>query len=334
MRRLLLGIVALSLTADLSGLAEDSARRTETLQAVERASEFLQNDGRAWYEGEIDIQKEGCVSCHQVPSGLWSLAVADRTLSRSPSDQFLSLLNDANQFVTDPDEDNSPAAAVSQLLLANAAYMRPDTPSSADDLTTLVRLALESQRDDGTWKSAGQFPSQRRPIRESDLVVSMWMIRGLEHSADKGSEISRAVAKARQAIQQSDGVSTEWLAWRILTEPDHSNAMVLGQQLVQRQRGDGSWGFLVDSVGDPYSTGVALFALSERDMKESVSSVRLAVDYLMSCQQDDGSWTFEAGLISKKSSYSRDYVYRYWGTAWATLGLAASLEAPSQSGAE
>jgi hypothetical protein len=293
--------------------------------AIERSVEFLQTDGRSWFEGEIDIQEKGCVSCHQVPSGLWSIASANSALRRPSTADFSELLADSNKFVASPEDDNGAAAAVSQLLLATSTYAAPADDSTNAASQALVSLALKSQRDDGTWRSKGQFPSQRRPIAESDAVVSMWMIRALQGVANPSPEVAASIERASGAVAQSTGVSTEWVAWRLLLAGSASTDVArFRDQLIEMQNEDASWGWTSSKPGNAYSTGVALFALSEAapERRERVAG---SVAWLLANQSDDGSWNTEGSLISKKSSYSRDYVYRYWGTAWATMGLARHL---------
>jgi hypothetical protein len=54
------------------------------------------------------------------------------------------------------------------------------------------------------------------------------------------------------------------------------------------------------------------------------------VDYLLTRQQADGTWLTPSKYTSKKESKDRDYIYQFWGTAWASMGLsrALALESP------
>ncbi len=288
-------------------------------QALIKSYAYLAKDGRAWFEGEIVYQKQGgCVSCHQVPTGLWGLRAAQSVLPEGNVEAVDSLWNDAVDF--SDDDDGGAPAVWSQMLVAIADY-GDNALASADMLPRFRALILESQEENGSWKAKGQFPSQLRPIAESDAVVSMWMVRGLNAVAPEDAEIQASVERALDFIsQQLSGVSTEWIAWRALTFPmarEEGSDWV--KRLLERRNSDGGWGWKQDSPSDAYSTGVALYALAKLDADSAV--LKKAADYLLDKQLADGSWETKSGLISKRNKDSLDYIYRYWATAWATIGL-------------
>ena len=53
--------------------ANDDFNATDIRKAIEKSLPYLEKDGIAWMEGRIPIQNgSACVSCHQVPFGIWS----------------------------------------------------------------------------------------------------------------------------------------------------------------------------------------------------------------------------------------------------------------------
>ncbi len=291
--------------------------------ALERSVVYLQREGRAWFDGDVPIQHQGCVSCHQVPTGLWSLSAAYHVLQQPPRPEFSALLSDATQFVANAEPGH--AAKWSQLLIADRVPGN-QTPAGVDHLAdTYVPLILDAQQENGSWLSQGQFPSQRRPLAESDAVVTMWMMHALQICHVDSPTIAASMQRARAFVESSSGRSTEWLAWRLLVSDDcQSDAVTLRQQLVTQQHPDGSWGWAKDEPGNAYATGVALYALAFTS--HEAEAVQKAAEYLLANQGEDGSWQIDSHLVSKEGSDSRDYVYRYWSTAWATIGLAELLK--------
>jgi len=66
--------------------------------------------------------------------------------------------------------------------------------------------------------------------------------------------------------------------------------------------------------------GVYLAGIPHND-----SHIQNAVNYLLKTQKADGTWFVDSNLTSREGSDDKDYVYTYWGTAWAAIGLLRSL---------
>ncbi len=290
--------------------------------ALEKSRAFLLTDGVAWFDGDIEYQAEGCVSCHQVPAGLWSLSAANSALGLEPSAEEELLWSDATKFAEDPDVGRP--AMWSQLLLAEA-LMSKWQQSSNLLIDRYQKLISDSQQDNGAWQAKGQFPSQRRPIEESDAVVTMWMLYALDSLGELPGQLQENVQRANSYVKGISGRSTEWLVFRMLVaRREGSEYEALRTQLINRQNADGGWGWESGSQSDAYSTGVALFGLaSDPSPGRTVSN---AIIFLLDRQNPSGSWKLDGHHISKKSSESRDYIYEYWGSAWATIGLSEVLK--------
>lgn len=311
---------------DLEAAVLDAAARDAAVRdAVERALPFVEREGTAWMEGRVSIQGGSpCVSCHHVGYALWSHAEARRVGIDTKAEAFQSLAETAITFLDRPTIPR--ALSAGQVMLAE--------PQQAASLSPHM---LELQNVDGDWDASGQFPSQDRPIAESDAIATMSAILALrEVGADDPDSASHTKALT-WLDQQPSGKTTEWLAWRLLlanAQGAEDTVQELHRTLTERQREDGGWGWLDTSESDAFSTGQALYALSRITTPSSnataapeAGAAESAIRFLLERQGEDGSWHTASELISEEGSSEKDVIYDFWGTAWATLGLARSLEA-------
>ncbi len=300
--------------------------------ALTRSLAYLQRDGAAWMRGESPYNaSNGCISCHVVGFALWSHnAAAARGLTIEGAG-IEPLAAEAIGFIGRPRVGRP--VTWSQFLLGRADSVDAAQP----DWRAMVDGTLASQEPDGHWRARGQFPTQRRPVEESDAVATMWSLLALETVEGSDSFAAAARDKALAWLAESaDGVSSEWLAMRLLTTVGRGEpADDLRSRLLAEQRADGGWSWLLSSSpageADPsnaYSTGVALWALRRAGVPRSHPAVRAAADRLLATQRDDGTWQVPSRLISAKPGEAKDYIYEYWGTAWAVLGLSEMLAEP------
>jgi hypothetical protein len=96
-------------------------------------------------------------------------------------------------------------------------------------------------------------------------------------------------------------------------------------RLLREQHADGGWGWLAKDPSNALSTGETLYALAAAGLGNSHPAVRRGISYLLNTQKVDGTWTTPSRLISDKGGGKIEYIYKYWGTAWATIGLARTL---------
>ena len=292
---------------------------------------YLERDGGAWMRGESPLNRDnGCISCHVVGFALWSHSAAARNGVSVNSAGIEQLSEQAIEFIGRPRIGR--AVTWSQLLLG-----RSGTANDArGDWAEMVDGTVASQERAGHWRARGQFPTQRRPVAESDAVATMWSLLALDSMAEtRGSAAGRDKALAWIA-ESADGVSIEWLAMRVLTElhfGDRGEREDLLTRLIEEQRADGGWSWLLtegsEGAQDPsnaYSTGVALYTLRRAGLPRTHPAALAAVDYLLATHREDGTWELPSRLISAKPSAGKDYIYEYWGTAWAVIGLSEMLE--------
>lgn len=193
-------------------------------------------------------------------------------------------------------------------LLLGGVYGAVDAEFTA---STRVHLG-ELQQADGSWKPGGQLFALKRTPAEATEVTTMWAMLATGPS-EKALEIVR---------KAGPGATNEWLAARMVIEKRHGDPAPFRKELQARQNADGGWAWLHGGASDAFATGQVLYALSlagERD----ADAVAKARKYLVETQGPDGSWAVD-GLTAKPRA-SKEPIYRYWGTAWAAIGLARTL---------
>ena len=134
-----------------------------------------------------------------------------------------------------------------------------------------------------------------------------------------------------QPRASSSQVSDEWTTARLVVafqqQEDERVSALLGE-ILATQNEDGGWSWLRDDPSNPFSTGQTVYALATVDDDRARDALERGVDYLLAYQQADGTWETPSRLTSTKPSKEKDYIYRYWGTAWASMGLSRALGRP------
>ena len=292
-------LIALALSSFLQ-TSDDPARR-----AIERSLPFLEREGVAW------IEKRACLSCHHVPFLVWSFREArDRGLSVDPA-KLAGWTAWARTNSEAPREkgDGRTLDVMAQLLLG-----APPSKDSAPFVEATRSRIAGLQQPDGGWKPGGpQLLGLKRSADEAAEVTTMWTLLAIDAAEPK------ALAFVRKA---KTGATNEWLAARMLVEKRHGDPAPFRKELAARQNGDGGWAWLHGGPSDAFATGQVLYALSLAGAMDA-DAVAKARRYLVETQGADGSWAVD-GLTAKPRP-SKEPIYRYWGTAWAAIGLARTL---------
>ncbi len=288
-------------------------------QAVRKAIPYL------WKEGEGWINQRGCVSCHQVPLMLWSLSAAEQ----SGIEVDAQRLSKWKQWSVTPEAfvrpDQRENLNVEETFASNIDTMNQLLVALEDDTTLgdrwkpiFTSALIQNQNEDGSWHACGQLPGQKRPGEETTQVTVMWSLLALLGQGKSPEHQDAAV----RMTQRPDPVSTEYLAVRLLLARfvPAIEADLIRQELLNRQRDDGGWGWLSDEPSDALATGMALYALrSSGDRQTIESNLRSADQFLIRTQRDDGSWEVPG---TKKSTRNKSTpTSDYWGTGWAVIGL-------------
>lgn len=296
-----------------------------------RSLSFLREKGQEW------IDDRGCVSCHQVPSMLWSLHRAAQSglpVEAKHLDETSKWSVDWKNWNQSGDKDGlQKVAAANTATMANLLLALPPKFSAQADSTSgsqpwdkaFRALLLDHQQKEGSWKAGGQLPLSKRPARENDEVATMWALLALEPKStpvavktlpDQRLATARARAHAFLATAAS-GQSTEWHAARLLLHPQDET---LREALLKHQHPDGSWGWLVAEPGDAYGTGLALYALAKcQSGADAPEAAHRAIRYLNDTQRPDGSWPVPSTRSRDKNKPIPTSIY--WGTAWAVVSL-------------
>jgi hypothetical protein len=216
-----------------------------------------------------------------------------------------------------------------QLLLAGV-YGTEDAGFIA---STRARL-LELQQADGAWKPGGQLGRMGRSDAEGTQMTTMWTLLALSEKQDAAAKagLERALAFLKKA---QPGKTSEWLALRLLVEKKFGEADAAQsflKDLLGRQSADGGWAWTQDGPSDAFATGQVLYALSRSGVSGDDAAIQRARKLLIETQGPDGSWAVApASLTSPKTAPDRikrlEPIYRYWGSAWATIGLLETLPA-------
>jgi hypothetical protein len=323
----------ISARASVAAPATPAADPGEVRGAIQRAVVFLQRDGDWWMKGGKDVPgRGGCVSCHQVGFGLWSLQESGRAGLAVARDGIADLERRALAHFADR-PSKAHAFTWGQLLLARARP--PGDDGAGQPWREIPEKIAADQTTAGYWEAAGQFSSQKRPETESNAVVTMWVLLALAQSHQLGPRAVESRDRGWAWVRsQPAGVSTEWLLARLLLERhlgEAGAAAVWQAQVIESQRPDGGWRWLVAGDGqDPsnaFSTGQALYALARAGLGRDHAAIQRSVGYLLRTQKEDGTWSVPSQLVSNKGEEGGkiEYVYKYWATAWATMGLARLL---------
>jgi squalene cyclase len=96
--------------------------------------------------------------------------------------------------------------------------------------------------------------------------------------------------------------------------------------LLGQQNDDGGWSQLKEMKSDAFATGLCLFVLSAQKAEGVEQAILRAQKFLSETQQSDGSWPMSSRAAEPTGPGPAGDLgpIRYFGTAWATIGLVRS----------
>jgi hypothetical protein len=119
------------------------------------------------------------------------------------------------------------------------------------------------------------------------------------------------------------------LAWYGKDKDATQKAM---RELLAKQRTDGGWSDLDSMESSAYATGRSLHALQTAGLPSSDAAYDRAIKYLLSTQQEDGSWYVRTRAMALPPFFDAGFPHGFdqWisaaGTSWATIALSQSLK--------
>jgi hypothetical protein len=195
-----------------------------------------------------------------------------------------------------------------------------------------AEVLVRWQEADGSWRAAGQLPARRWPRPIADQTSTMWGILALTSLGTSSPAIEKSLEKAHAFVKKGKADPYhEWLIARVLYEkkfgkPDDFEA--LHTELRKRQNDDGGWSTFPGNKSDAFSTGQSLYALRLLGAAPKDAVLGKGQQFLLTTQQADGSWVTPPSATSNGGPdrlKKLDPIYRFWGTAWAAIGLSRSV---------
>ena len=334
-RRGELGFMAQLRSAGGTGARQPAPASGTTVQPTRLPREAIQRSlpllGRS-ADAFLDHVGGGCVSCHHQALPIRVLRTAEDS-----------------GFAVDPESIKRQGTAVQDVLAGRRERLLmgmglPDRLDAGYDLfalegasvppnevtDALVHYLTLKQASDGHW----QPTLFRPPINDSQFTATALAIKGLRSYAIPGraSELSARSRKAHDWLVSHTPRTTEDRTFQILGliwsgETQKGIAKHVAS-LVNMQREGGGWSQLPTKASDAYATGEVLVALLQSGLATHYSrKIVRGIDFLLSAQQDDGSWFVESRSMPVQPYFesgfphARSQFISCAATSWATLAL-------------
>ena len=290
------------------------------------------------------VPKAACVSCHNNSFAAMAVGAArrsgfqvdEKTAAQQVKANVFGLekLRDyLHQGFFTPVADVFGPFVLSDILIGlDAEHYKPDLNTDA------AAMYLKShQSPDGQW--VYPVADTRPPICSNYIAQTAVSLRALQLYAPK---VNRAAYD--QAIQ----LAAAWIAKAQSTNNEDRTARLLGlawagkdrdatqtamRELLAKQRSDGGWSDLDSMESSAYATGRSLFALQTADLPVSDTAYQRAVKFLLSTQQEDGSWYVKTRAMAFQPYFDAGFPHGFdqWisaaGTSWATVALSQASPA-------
>jgi hypothetical protein len=254
------------------------------------------------------MNKKKCVSCHRGTFTIWTHAAAAEAgldvdqgqLTAWVDWSFEALLkkNDKDVVVTTLNLDG-----VAQMLYATLALTEAQTTQQNQLLPPLKA----GQQDNGSWKPAGQLPSQKRPLPEIVYVTTAW-----NRWMGDAAGFNDAVSMQALAFLKSDRdvVSAESLVVQLVDDSGTARIQLVLDTILGEQNDNGGWGWIREQESDAMATGQVLYARSMQPRASEVSpAVERARTYLLTTQTSDGPWEVKGTKKNKQDKVQKTATY-------------------------
>jgi hypothetical protein len=313
---------------------DDETAGPQLRQVVERSAAFLEKEGAAW------MKKQQCASCHHIPVMVWALSEArnrgyrvNEKLLADVTSWALAAENHTQVFPDLPlDKKRTETDYLGPLLVALGVGAIKDRDAAAEKARQrLLAHAVTPQEKDGSWNANS---GGRPPVHASRDVQTSWLLLALSDPA--GAKDTKDPWKAQReaaaewlsrnpAADSHQGLAMRLLVYQRLGKPAADMKSLL-ESLLGQQNDDGGWSQSKKMKSDAFATGLSLYVLSGQKAEGVEQAVRRARAFLSKTQRPDGSWpmTSRAAEPSGPGPAGNLGPIRYFGTAWATIGLVHS----------
>jgi hypothetical protein len=288
----------------------------------ERAVAYLAREVPAW------STKNKCFSCHNNGDAVRALYMAKRlkiAVAAKAYDDTSRWLARPKGWVHNGGEGpfNDKILSTIQFAAALTDGLETGVIEGRDKLKQAAELVADQQAKDGHWQ-IGDGSSIGSPATLGDCLATVFARRVI-HAADS-KKYQDAIAAADRWLRRfkvKNVLDAAALLWGLSDASDEDAAAQRKQCLTLIRNGEaknGGWGPYVNSAPESFDSAVVLLALThQKDRAEFAEMLRRGRAFLLTTQQEDGSWT-----ETTRPGGGDSYAQRVSTTAWATQALLAT----------
>lgn len=309
--------------------------RDAIVNAVEKSIPLLEKGSK----GSIEQRKQ-CFNCHNQGLPIIALTTArsrgfridDENLTRQLQFTADFLARNKQRYLEGEGQGGQIDTAGYALWTLDVGGWKPDETTSA-----VAEYFLLRQADREHYR-----PESVRPPSEKSFFTSSYLaLRGLTTfgKPEQKERIDARIKQVRDWLLKTAPEDTEDRVFRLravrLIDVSDDDIQKAAADLLTSQRPDGGWSQLPDMESDAYSTGSVLVALYDAGILTTDDErYGKGLRYLISTQQDDGSWHvvsrskpfqtyFESGY-----PHGKDQFISMAAAGWSTTALALAVPKP------
>ncbi len=321
----LTAVLVLALASLSQAQAQNSpANAVDVQRAIEKGLFFVEHQSMRWWKSKK------CATCHE---GQILLVAANVAKSQGvPVEQEKLDLWTERWVMVDALVDykdgrtNGLGMMTAPFVLLHRDLDHDASATRAEMWTKVLRIAFQSQQDDGRWDKDPKEPSHLTPrmaLALADIEKSKIPL---------PPELRREIAERRQRTEawisshepQRPEKTENFSGWVVYEHQrgDPDRAKQLLDELIRRRRDDGGWGI---KQGDPSHllvTSVVLLALKTSGLPSDHTVVASTQRYLLDKQSADGRWR-ELGRHFHPEAYHT--AYDAWTTGYTVAALSLTM---------
>lgn len=319
-----IGSAALATCAEPASTKPAPATPSQARSAVERALVFIEEDETRWRK------KHNCATCHHGSMTVWALTEAMNCGYPVDEERLAEIAKYTKARFWDnvdkPRDEREGYKIPSSVLIYLAMFgqLVPEQKTlTSDELNRLADYAARHQEPEGFW----EIPDAKKPFTQDREFFTLQMYLAMQprekDEAERAARVQASREKAAAWLNKHESQEyVQTVAFRLLLDLRMGKS---GKQLqpgiahiLKQQHDDGGWSQDPDRASDAYQTGQVLYVLSKAGVPHDQPEIQRAVSFLVATQKEDGSWP----MTSRSAKNQVPIIY--FGSAWATLGLARS----------